>query len=164
MSLFSDAKRPILETPVYSITREKVRAMSTAPDLKTQIVQSEQTSAYDYRMLFLIGRWEKPDSMFTFRATIYVDKDGSADGAIYWRAYKVMNQPASYFATEWVHGAVRGLEVLLEGHEAEPGLALDVYKIMLSGDADAGTFAGITRAQNWNARVEGNYQFRNRKT
>lgn len=138
--------------------------MSNIQVPKTQIVSSQQTSSYDYRILFMTGCWEKPGSMFTFRATIYVDKNGSADGAIYWRAYKISDKPASYFATEWVHGAVKGVEVLLDGHEAEPGLAVDTYKITLSGDCDAGTFAGITRAQNWNGRVDGNYQFRNRKT
>ena len=135
----------------------------TKPKVQTQPLLSDDTSAYDYRMLFLTGRWEKPGSMFTFRATIYVDKDGSADGAIYWRAYKVAGNPTEYFATEWVHGAVKGLEIVLEGHEAEPGLAVDAYKFTMSSGSDAGTFAGITRAQNWNGRADGSYQFRNRK-
>ena len=136
--------------------------MSTV--VETKVVRSSQTSEYDYRVLFLSGRWEKPGSEFGFRATIHIEKDGSADGAIYWRAYKVAGQPASYFATEAVHGAVRGGEVELEGHDVEPGLAKDAYKITLSGGGEAGTFSGITRANNWGGRVEGTFQFRNRKS
>ena len=136
--------------------------MSTS--LKTKIVESTQTSEYDFRVLFLSGRWEKPGSEFGFRATIYIEKNGAADGAIYWRAYKVAGQSAGYFATEWVHGAVQGLDVEFEGHEAEPGLATDAYKLTLSGGGEAGSFSGITRAENWRGRMDGTYQFRNRKS
>jgi len=132
--------------------------------LKPQLVETEQTSEYDVRVLFLSGQWEKPGSKFGFRATIHIEKDGTADGAIYWRAYQVAGQSAAYFATEAVHGAVRGVEVELEGHDVEPGLAIDAYKITLSGGGEAGTFAGITRANNWGGRMEGQYQFRNRKS
>src|SRR5437868_14726997 len=104
--------------------------MSTA--VETKVVQSNQTSEYDYRVLFLSGRWEKPGSEFGFRATIHIQKDGSADGAIYWRAYKVAGQPCSYFATEAVHGGIRGIEVELLGHDVDPGLAKDEYRITLS--------------------------------
>lgn len=136
--------------------------MST--DLKVIKSESSQTAEYDLRVLFLSGMWEKPGSKFSFRATIYIEKDGSADGAIYWRAYQVGGQPAGYFATEAVHGAVRGLQVELEGHFVEAGLAEDAYKITLSGGAEVGTFAGITRANNWGGRMEGQYQFKNRKS
>lgn len=136
--------------------------MSTV--VKPQIVESSQTAEYDVRVLFLSGLWEKPGSKFGFRATIHVGKSGSADGAIYWRAYLVGGRPANYFATEAVHGAVRGLDVELEGHDVEPGLAIDAYKITLSGGGEAGTFAGITRASNWSGRMEGQYQFRNRRS
>ncbi|MEI6233910.1 MAG: hypothetical protein WCT04_12710 [Planctomycetota bacterium] len=136
--------------------------MSTVLELKR--AETPATSEYDVRVLFLSGNWEKPGSKFGFRATIYIEKDGTADGAIYWRAYQIGGQPASYFATEAVFGCVRGPEVELEGHDVEPGLAQDAYKITLNGGDDAGTFAGITRADNWKGRVDGTYQFRNRKS
>ncbi len=132
--------------------------------LAPRSAETEKTAEYDVRVLFLSGQWEKPGSKFGFRATIYIEKDGTADGAIYWRAYQVSGNSANYFATEAVHGCVRGLEVEMEGHHVEAGLAEDAYKITLSGGGDEGTFAGITRANNWGGRMEGQYQFRNRKS
>lgn len=132
--------------------------------LAPKTIETEKTAEYDVRVLFLSGNWEKPGSKFGFRATIYIEKDGTADGAIYWRAYQVSGQSASYFATEAVHGCARGMEVDLEGHHVEPGLAEDAYKITLAGGDEAGTFSGVTRANNWAGRMEGQYQFRNRRS
>jgi hypothetical protein len=64
----------------------------------------------------------RPGSEFRLRATIIVRKDESADGSIYWQAVRVHGYPAHYFATEWVHGFIRGRDVELEGYEVEPGL------------------------------------------
>jgi len=137
--------------------------MTAVPVLETS--ESDCTSAYDHRILFLSGTWERPGSEFRLRATIIVRKDGSADGSIYWQAVRVHGYPAHYFATEWVHGFIRGRDVELEGYEVEPGLAADSYRITLSGDGEAGTFGGITRTplNNWDGRINGKYLFRNRK-
>ena len=127
--------------------------------------KSDCTSEYDHRVLYLSGTWERPGSEFRLRATIIVRKDGSADGSIYWQAVRVHGYPAHYFATEWVHGFIRGRDVELEGYEVEPGLSCDSYKITLSGDGEAGAFGGITRTwrNNWEGRINGHYLFRNRK-
>ena len=137
--------------------------MTAVPVLETS--ESDCTSAYDHRILFLSGTWERPGSEFRLRATIIVRKDGSADGSIYWEAIRVRGYPVHYFATEWVHGFIRGRDVELEGYEVEPGLAPDSYRITLSGDGEAGTFGGITRTplHNWGGRINGKYLFRNRK-
>jgi hypothetical protein len=126
--------------------------------------ESAHTSAYDHRVLFLSGTWERPGSEFRHRATIIVGKDGSADGSIFWQALRVQGYPAHYFATEWVRGFIRGRDVELEGYEVEPGLAIDSYRITLSGDGEAGTFGGITRTylNSWAGRIYGQYLFRNR--
>ena len=134
------------------------------PVLEPETSESDCTSAYDHRVLFLSGTWESPGNEFRFRATIIVGKDGSADGSIYWRATRVHGQAAHFFATEWVHGFIRGRDVELDGYEVEPGLSRDSYKITLSGDGEAGTFGGITRTwlNTWEGRINGQYQFRNR--
>jgi hypothetical protein len=127
--------------------------------------ESGCASAYDHRVLFLSGTWERPGSEFRLRASIIVSKDGSADGSIYWQAVRVHGQAAHYFATEWVHGFIRGRDVELEGNEVEPGLWPDSYRITLSGNGEAGTFGGITRTplNNWGGRINGRYLFRNRR-
>ena len=126
---------------------------------------SDCTSEYDHRVLYLSGTWERPGSAFRFRATIIVGKDGSLDGSFYWQAVRVHGYPAHYFATEWLHGFIKGRDVELEGYKVEPGLACDSYKITLSGDGEAGTFGGITRTplNNWEGRISGHYLFQNRK-
>jgi hypothetical protein len=91
--------------------------MIAVPVLETS--ESDCTSAYDHRILFLSGTWEMPGSEFRFRATIVVRKDASADGSIYWEAVRVHGYPAHYFATEWVHRFIRGRDVELEGYEVE---------------------------------------------
>ena len=125
---------------------------------------SDCTSVYEHPVLFLSGSWERPGNEFRCRATILVGKDGSADGSIYWQAVCVHGHPAHYFATERVHGFIRGRDVELEGYEVEPGLSRDSYRITLSGDGEAGTFGGITRTwqNSWEGRINGHYQFRNR--
>ena len=126
--------------------------------------ESDCTSTYDHRLLFLSGAWERPGNEFRLRATILVGKDGSLDGSIYWQAVRVHGHANYYFATEWVHGFIRGRDVELDGYEVEPGLSRDSYKITLSGDGEAGTFGGITRTwlNNWGGRINGHYLFRNR--
>ena len=99
--------------------------MTAVPVLEPS--ESDCTSAYDHRILFLSGTWERPGSEFRLRATIILRKDGSADGSIYWQAVRVRGYPAHYFATEWVRGFIRGRDVELEGYEVEPGLAPDSY-------------------------------------
>src|SRR5262249_46331151 len=99
-----------------------------------EISEANCPSAYDHRVLFLSGIWERPGNEFRLRATIMVGKDGGADGSIYWQAVRVHGQAARYFATEWVHGFIRGRDVELEGYEVEPGLSPDSYRITLSGD------------------------------
>jgi hypothetical protein len=123
------------------------------------------TSVYDHRVLFLSGTWERPGNGFRLRATIIVGDDGSLDGAIYWQAVRVHGQAAHYFATEWVRGFIKGRDVELEGYEVEPGLSPDSYRITLCGDGDAGPFGGITRTwlNSWEGRINGHYQFRNRR-
>src|SRR5262249_23222296 len=120
---------------------------------------------YDHRVLFLSGTWERPGNEFTLRATIIVGKDGALDGSIYWQAVRGHGHAAHYFATECVHGFIRGHEVELEGYEVEPGLSCDSDKITLCGDGEAGTFGGVTRTwlNNWGGRINGRYLFRNRK-
>lgn len=132
--------------------------------LAPELVESECSETYDHRVLYLSGTWDRPGNAFRFRATIRVRNDGGAGGAMYWQAIRVYGQPAHYFATEWVRGAVRGRSVELDGYEVEPGLAADTYKITLSGDGDAGTFGGITRTwqNDWSGRIQGHYTFRNR--
>jgi hypothetical protein len=132
--------------------------------LAPTISESTRTSEYDYRILFLSGTWQKPGSEFRFRATIYVQKDGAAEGPIYWQAIRAYGGPASYFATERVRGFVRGHEVKLDGYKVEPGLSPDSYRITLEGN-DAGVFGGISRTYylNWSGRMEGKYLFQNRK-
>ena len=103
------------------------------------------TSAYDHRVLFLSGTWERPGNEFRLRATIIVEKNGSLDGAIYWQAVRVHGHAAHYFATEWVRGFIKGRDVELDGYEVEPGLSRDSYKITLSGGGEAGTLGVITR-------------------
>jgi hypothetical protein len=76
-----------------------------------EITEANCTSDYDHRVLFLSGIWERPGNEFRLRATIMVGKDGSADGSIYWQAVRVHGQAAHYFATEWVHGFIRGRDV-----------------------------------------------------
>jgi hypothetical protein len=131
-----------------------------------EVVGAEQTADYDHRVLFLTGTWDMPNSAFRFRATIFVGKDGGAEGRIYWQAIRVHGNPASYFATEYVRGAVRGREVELEGYAVERGLARDGYKITLDGDGEAGPFGGITRTplNNWCGRIGGRYLFKNRSS
>jgi hypothetical protein len=130
-----------------------------------EISEANCTSAYDHRVLFLSGTWERTGNEFRLRATIMVGKDGSADGSIYWQAARVHGQAAHYFATEWVHGFVRGRDVELDGYEVALGLSPDSYRITLSGDGEAGTFGEITRTplNNWGGRINGQYLFRNRK-
>jgi hypothetical protein len=137
--------------------------MTAVPVVETS--ESDCTSVYDHRVLFLSGTWEMPRNECRLRATIIVGKDGSADGSIYWQAVRVRGKAAHYFATEWVHGFIRGRDVELDGYEVEPGLARDSYRITLSGDGEAGTFGGITRTplNNWGGRINGQYLFRNRK-
>ena len=136
--------------------------MTSVPVPETS--ESVSTSVYDHRVLFLSGTWERPGNEFRLRATIIVGRDGSADGSIYWRAIRVHGQAAHFFATEWVHGFIKGRDVELEGYEVEPGLSRDSYRISLSGDSETGTFSGITRTpvNNWGGRINGRYLFRNR--
>src|SRR5262249_37958937 len=131
----------------------------------SEISEANCTSAYDHRVLFLSGAWERPGNEFRLRATIMVGKDGNAGGSFYWQAVRVHGHAAHYFATERVHGLVRGRDVQLDGYEVEPGLAPDSYRITLSGDGEDGTFGGITRTplNNWDGRINGQYLFRNRK-
>lgn len=132
--------------------------------LAPELEEAECDSTYDHRVLFLSGGWEQAGSEFRFRATIRVEKDGEADGAMYWQAIRIRNQPADYFATEWVRGSVQGRSVALDGYRVEPGLAATLYKIRLSGDGDAGTFGGMTCTPpyGWAGRIWGQYSFRNR--
>jgi hypothetical protein len=129
-----------------------------------EVEEAERTADYDHRILFLTGTWEALDSAFRFRATIFVSKDGSAEGRMYWQAILVHGNRANYFATECVRGTVRGRVVELEGYEVEPGIACDGYKITLDGDGEAGPFGGITRTwrNDWSGRIGGQYVFRNR--
>lgn len=133
--------------------------------LVPKAVESTRTSEYAYRVLFLTGTWRKPGSDFRFRATIYVQKDGAAEGSIYWRAIRTHGMPACYFATECVRGFVSGRNVELDGQAVEPGLSPDSYRITLSGTDKEGPFSGISRTyfNNWCGRMEGAYVFRNRK-
>ncbi len=117
------------------------------PAALPETAEADCTSAYDRRILFLSGSWERPENEFRLRATIRVGKDGSADGSIYWQAVRVHGRAAHYFATEWVHGYVRGRDVELDGYQVEAGLSPDSYRITLAGDGEAGTFAGITRTR-----------------
>lgn len=125
------------------------------------VEEAAAPAAYARRVLFLTGWWERPGNRF--RATVFVARDGTADGAIYWHALLVHGSPANYFATEWVRGSVRGREVLLDGYKVEAGLSADTYRITLDGD-DAGPFGGITRTwlNNWSGRIGGHYVFRTR--
>src|SRR5437868_2761633 len=136
--------------------------MTTAVAPETR--EATESSEYDYRILYLSGVWRKPGSEFRLRATIRVDRDGAAAGPIYWQAFVAHGRPASYFATEWVRGCVKGRDIELEGYEVEPGLSPDSYRITLTGE-DAGLFHGISRTyyHNWCGRMEGQYQFQNRK-
>jgi hypothetical protein len=136
------------------------------PLLAPETSESTRTSEYDYRVLFLSGTWQTPiGSEFRLRATLHVQKDGSIDGCMYWRAVRIRGVPQCYFGTEAVSGFVRGHEVELRGHQADhPGLALDVYEILLTGNDEAGVFAGRSRAYgDWSGRLEGQYLFQNRK-
>lgn len=117
------------------------------PAALPETAEADCTYAYDRRILFLSGSWERPENEFRLRATIRVGKDGSADGSIYWQAVRVHGRAAHYFATEWVHGYVRGRDVELDGYQVEAGLSPDSYRITLAGDGEAGTFAGITRTR-----------------
>ena len=101
---------------------------------------------------------------FGHRCVTY-EKDGSIDGCMYWRAVRIRSVPQCYFGTEAVRGFVRGREVELRGHQADhPGLALDVYELHLTGNDEAGVFAGRSRAYgDWSGRLEGRYLFQNRK-
>jgi hypothetical protein len=79
------------------------------PLLAPQTAESTRTSEYDYRVLFLSGTWQTPiGSEFRLRATLYVQKDGSIDGCMYWRAVRIRGVPQCYFGTEAVRGFVRG--------------------------------------------------------
>jgi hypothetical protein len=136
------------------------------PILVPETAESTRTSEYDYRVLFLSGTWQTPiGSEFRLRATLYVQQDGSVDGCIYWRAVRIRGVPQCYFGTEAVRGFVKGRELELRGHYADhPGLALDVYEILLTGNDEAGVFAGRSRAYgDWSGRLEGQYRFQNRK-
>jgi hypothetical protein len=130
------------------------------------IEEEPRASSYDYRKLFLSGRWKKPGrTEFSFRATIYIQRDGSASGSIYWRAVRIYGAATTYFGTEQVGGFLRGLDVELNGHRTDPGLACDHYRIRLSGPGEAGTFAGSSRTHqaNWLGCLEGTFVFRNRR-
>ena len=128
-------------------------------------VHSTRTSEYDYRVLYLSGTWTRPGSEFRFRATLYIQKDGSADGAIYWRAVTSNGKPAGFFASEFVRGFLRQNELELDGIEVEDGLYPDSYRLRLSGGGEAGPFGGSTKTcqLNWCGCMEGQYVFRNRK-
>jgi hypothetical protein len=129
-----------------------------------EVVEAERTAEYDHRVLFLTGTWDMPHSAFRFRATIFVARDGSAEGRMYWQAVLVHGMRASYFATECVRGTVQGRAVELQGYEVEPGIACDGYKITLEGDGESGPFGGITRTwrNDWCGRIGGQYLFKNR--
>lgn len=131
----------------------------------TETSEATRTSEYDYRVLFLSGTWRTPiGSEFRLRATIYVQKDGGADGAIYWRAVKVRGGLCCYFGTESVSGSVSGHSVYLLGRHVDPGLALDEYRIHLTGSDEAGRFDGTSRAYgDWSGVLVGTYHFQNRK-
>jgi hypothetical protein len=134
------------------------------PAVLPEVEEADAPVTYERRVLFLTGTWERVGNLFRFRATIFVAKDGTADGSIYWHALRVHEKPANYFATEWVRGSVRGREVALEGYQVEEGLSADTYKIALDGDGESGPFGGITRTwlNNWSGRIGGHYVFRNR--
>jgi hypothetical protein len=134
------------------------------PTTRPEVVEAEQPADYDHRVLFLSGTWTRANSAFRFRATIFVSKDGSAEGRFYWQAILVHGVQANYFATEWVRGTVRGRGVDLEGYEVEPGIICDGYKITLAGDGESGPFGGITRTylNDWSGRIGGQYLFKNR--
>ena len=128
------------------------------------VVESTSTSEYDYRVLFLNGKWEMPENEFQFRATITVEKDGSAHGTIFWTAVKVWGVPTTFRARECVAGFVCGVEVELRGQAVEKGLCKDHYKITLSGSDGVGAFGGISRGHGaWNGVTSGKYYFNNRK-
>lgn len=133
--------------------------------LAPQTVKVTSTSEYDYRVLYLSGTWSRPGSEFRLRATLLIQKDGSLDGAIYWRAVKSNGRPADFFATEHVQGSLRQNELEFDGVDAEPGLITDSYRLKLSGSGEAGPFGGITKTcmLNWCGCMEGQYVFRNRK-
>ena len=155
-----DLLRAGLPAPGTATPLEKAMTLVVLPETSV----SDCTSLYDHRVLFLSGTWERPGNEFRFSATILIGKDGTADGSIHWQAVRVHGHPAHYFATEWVHGYIRGRDVELEGHKVERGLWPDSYRIDLSGDGEAGTYGGITRTalNDWGGRINGRYQFRNR--
>lgn len=145
--------------------------MSTGEDTHVKSPSSrvsERTSRWDYRVLYLVGRWWEIDDEFRFRSTIYL-RGGSASGNIFWRASPVRGRPmrsaATWFPTETVSGVVVDRSVELAGCAADPGLALDVFRIELIGDDHAGVFGGktLTTRKNWSGVMEGTYCFRNRK-
>jgi hypothetical protein len=134
--------------------------VETAP--ASAVVPHEQE--YDHHILFLSGEWQSSiGSEFRMRATIRVDRHGHADGSIYWRSVRIAGRPRVFFGTEAVSGSVQGASVDLAGHHTDPGLALDVYEIALTGTTEEGTFGGRSRAYgDWSGRLSGAYTFRNR--
>ena len=48
----------------------------------TEPLESPCEATYASRVLFLSGHWRKPGSAFSFRATVYIEKNGAAHGAI----------------------------------------------------------------------------------
>lgn len=134
------------------------------PTTLTRTHGEPRTSEYSERILFLSGRWSSSiQSEFVLRATIRVLRDGGAEGAIYWRSLKIAAHPQVIFGTELVHGCVQSTSVELRGHRTDPGLAVDVYDLVLTGTDEAGTFGGRSRAYgDWSGRLSGTYVYRNR--
>jgi hypothetical protein len=124
---FEEQGRRVLPYSPIGRTTVPEKPMTSVPLPVTS--ESVSTAAYDHRVLFLSGTWVRPGNEFGLRATIIVRRDGSADGSIYWRAMRVHGRAAHYFATEWVHGFIKCREVELEGHEVDPGLSRDSYRI-----------------------------------
>jgi hypothetical protein len=121
-------------------------------------------STCDHRVLFLNGAGRRPGQKFRLRATVYVRRDGSADGWIDWRADEVGFRRTDWFGTERVGGSLTGPDVELRGLETDRGLACDDYCIHLAGGNQSGTFGGTSRAFGaWDGHMEGTYVFRDRR-
>ncbi len=141
----------------------RARSLSTI-DNRSETSDSTVTTEYDYRVLFLSGRWHRPDSDFTLEATIHIQQDGAAEGVIEWRAAVVDGRPARWPGNEQVMGAVRGAHVEINGDEAARRLACDAYDVFPAGDDQHGTFGCLSRAYGgWDGRMEGHCRFENRR-
>jgi hypothetical protein len=131
----------------------------------TQVDVQPATTEYGSRILYLQGEWQQGDrQLFRFRGTLLVDRNGSLDGTIFWHGLKAWGRAVDFFGDEIVSGAMQAQNVEIAGMEKNhEWLALDEYKIVLSGDDACGTFAGTSRTHgNWDGVMQGAYSFVNR--